>query len=171
LARTRKTSKIASGTNDFTTMSQPHIKLWDHVGLGIILSWPTGIIYSNQTGGTSCLAPEMEGAFIPLQNDCTLPDNVLLSPAKDLWDYFTGPRWNGTGATNGLEEADGNFIDDLLRKASLFPALRVDRTRLADSHEAWVHVIISSDESDDLPIFAGFTPYPRAGVLTWQNSD
>lgn len=152
-------------------MSHPRIKLFDHVGLGLIISWPTGVIYTNQTGGTANLASEMEGAFVPLRNDCTLPDHVLISPANDLWDYFTSPRRSGTGAIDSLEPEDADFIDDLLRQASLFPVLRVDRTRLTDSHEAWVHVVISGDEPNPVPLFEGFTPYPRSGVLTWQNSD
>jgi hypothetical protein len=152
-------------------MSKPRIELWEHVGLGIILSWPTGIIYTNQTGGTSCFHPEMEGAFVPLRNDCTEEGRILMSPENELWNYFTGPRWRGDGATLGLEAADADFIDDLLRKAKLFPTVRVDRDRLKDSHEAWVHVIVAGDESNDSPIFAWFAPYPRAGLLTWQNSD
>jgi hypothetical protein len=152
-------------------MPAPCIQLWEHVGLGLIISWPSGILFTNQTGGTSCLRPEFEGVFVPLCNDCTLPELVLLSPANELWDYFTGPRWQGTGATNGLQAEDADFIDAVLLKARLFPAIRVDRSRLRESHEAWVYVTISGEGSSAHPVFSGFAPYPRAGILTWSNSD
>ena len=149
----------------------PHIKLWEHVGLGLIISWPSGIIYTNQTGGTTCLQPELEGVFVPLRNECTEPELALISPENDLWDYFTNGKWAGTGATSGLDTEDADFIDELLTRVQLFPAIRIDRQRLKESHEAWVFVSITGDESGRSPIFSGFEPYPRTGVLTWQNSD
>lgn len=152
-------------------MTQPRVELWEHVGLGLIVSWESSIVFTNQTGGTSCLAPEFEGVFVPLRNDCTEKERVLVSPENDLWDYFTGPRWRGTGATNGLQEEDADFIDALLQRVSLFPTVRVDRSRLADCHEAWIRVTIAGDEPCDPPLFGGFAPYPRPGILTWQNSD
>ena len=94
-----------------------------------------------------------------------------MSPENDMRDYFTGPRWRGIGATNGLQEEDADFIDAMLQKANLFPAVRVNRGQLADSHEAWIHVTITGNEPCDPPLFAGFAPYPRPGILTWQNSD
>jgi hypothetical protein len=41
------------------------LSLYD-AGLGLIIEHPTGVIYSNQTGGNFCLQPELEGAFVPL---------------------------------------------------------------------------------------------------------
>ena len=61
-------------------MPGQRIELWEHVGLGLILEWPSGVMITNQTGGTSCLAPEIEGVFIPLRNDCTEKERVLVSP-------------------------------------------------------------------------------------------
>ena len=151
-------------------MSAPRVQLFEHVGLGVIVSWPSGVVFTNQTGGTSCLAPEMEGIFIPLRNDCTA-QGVLVSPENDLWEYFTGPRWGGIGATQGLQQQDADFIDALLHRVNLHPAMSVDRRRLRESHEAWVHVAIHDDEFRDPPLFTGFSPYPRPGILTWQNSD
>lgn len=147
------------------------MQLWDHVGLGLIVSWPTGVMFTNQTGGTSCLAPEIEGIFVPLRNYCTEKERVLISPENALWDYFTGPKHRGTGATSGLDDHDCDFIDNILKKADLFPTIRVDRSRQKQSHEAWVYVTISGDEPCDPPIYEGFRPYPRQGILTWQNSD
>jgi len=87
--------------------------------------------------------------------------------------YFVGPKHCGAGATSGLDSGDADFIDDVLSRSGLDGVIKVDRKQLDRSHEAWVHVIIEADESDDtdLAMFASFGPYPRPGILTWANSD
>ncbi len=47
-------------------MSKAIINLYQFSGIGLIVSHPTGIVYTNQTGGYACLSPEFEGAFVPL---------------------------------------------------------------------------------------------------------
>jgi len=152
---------------------KPVVQLWESVGLGLIVEYPSGIIYSNQTGGTSCLHPEIEGAFVPLRNDTEYDEPKLLSPENDLFDYFEGPKHRGTGATSGLDSADADFIDCILQTCSLGGAVAVDRQRLRESHEAWVRVTVNREEENDhgLKIFRGFDPYPRPGILTWSNTD
>jgi hypothetical protein len=151
---------------------KPLISLIDHVGLGLILEFPSGVIYSNQTGGTSCLHPELEGVFIPLRNDCVQESREFLSPEHVLFAYFGGPKWRGTGATKGIDSEDADFIDQLLAKYRLAHCITTDRSRLRDSQEAWVWVQVTSDEDvPELGAFVGFAPYPRSGVLTWQNTD
>ena len=74
----------------------------------------------------------------------------------------------------------------MLAKWQLSDSLFIDEARLSDSHEAWVYVIVHRDEGpqqfekvvvhgpggqDNLRLFHGFGPYPRAGVLTWGNTD
>ena len=128
---------------------------------------------SNQTGGTSCLQPEVEGVYIPLRNDYALKDLRFSSPELELSAYFEGPKHRGAGATSGLDSADADFIDNVLSNSGLDGAISVDRKQLVCSHEAWVHVVLKTDESadEDLAMFAGFGPYPRHGILTWANSD
>ena len=111
-------------------MPLQRIELWEHVGLGLILEWPSGVTITNQTGGTSCLAPEIEGVFIPLRNDVTVKERVLISPENELFDYFCGPKWRGIGATSGIDSDDADFIDLMLEKVKLSPTIRVDRARL-----------------------------------------
>jgi hypothetical protein len=150
---------------------KPVVELWEGVGLGLIIEWPSGILFSNQTGGTSTLHPETEGIFVPLRNDCERQGNRLLSPDSELLEYFEGPKHKGTGATQGLDSEDADFITSVLARWHL-DQVTVDRARLADSHEAWVHVIIDENKSgnEELP-FHNFAPYPRRGILTWSNSD
>lgn len=152
---------------------KPVIQLWDSVGLGVIIRCESGVVITNQTGGTHCLHPGAEGVFVPLRNDCLLKDHIFISPEHDLTAWFVGPKHRGAGATSGLDAEDADFIDGLLQRNRLHPAIQVDRSHLEESHEAWVHVLITEDEHGDadLAIFANFGPYPRQGILTWCNSD
>jgi hypothetical protein len=149
---------------------KPKVLLYEHVGLGLIVAFPSGVTYSNQAGGFACFQPELEGIFIPLRNDCLVEGNELLSPAVGLEEYFTGEKWRGA-AMHGIDEEDADFIDALLQSHRLSHCLKVDRTRLDESSEAWIHVEVGADEAGEIPIFSGLGPYPRYGVLTWQNSD
>jgi hypothetical protein len=149
--------------------TRPIIHLWDAVGLGLILEYPSGILYSNQAGGYSCLHPLLEGMYIPVGNDVAA-DGSLISPETDLYQYFVGPKWQGTGATSGLDQADADYIDALLAHYRLSAMLRVDRDRISASCEAWVWVEVHDDELP-LGILRGAGPYPRRGVITWSNSD
>ena len=145
-------------------------RLWESVGLGLIVEWPSGVVFSNQTGGTSCLQPEFEGVFVPIGNDCELAGGRLLSPESELAAYFDGPKYRGTGATGGLDAGDADFIASILEKWRLSGLITVDPSRLAESHEAWVHVIVRGDDpANELSLF-DLAPYPRRGVLTWGNS-
>lgn len=149
------------------------IRLYDAVGIGVIVCCESGVRVSNQTGGTSCLQPEVEGIFIPLRNDCRVGNAQFASAELELSRYFCGSKHRGAGATSGLDLEDAAFIDKVLGHARLDAAISVDRDQLLASHEAWVHVVIKADESSDpdLALFAGFAPYPRRGILTWFNSD
>lgn len=146
---------------------KPIIELWESVGLGLIVEMPTGVVYSNQTGGTSCLHPSTEGAFLPLRGD----SGELICPERELLGYFEGPKHRGAGATGGLDATDADFIDEVLARARLSEIVRVDRERLSESHEAWVRVLLVSDDREPAPLFQQLGPYPRNAVLTWGNSD
>jgi hypothetical protein len=152
---------------------RPIIRLYDAVGTGVILICESGVTVTNQTGGTACLQPEVEGVYVPLRNEYYLEDLRFSSPELELSAYFEGPKHLGAGAISGLDSEDAEFIDNLLSHYGLDAAIKVDRKKLDLSHEAWVHVTIQSDEHADesLAAFAGFAPYPRQGILTWSNSD
>ncbi len=145
----------------------------DAAGLGLIIAFPSGVVYSNQTGGTSCLHPECEGIYIPLRNDTEEGaseggrDRQLRSPEHELVEYFFRGKYEGSGATWGLDEEDAIFIESVLAKWDLGECVRIDRDRLVESHEAWVHVTVVGEHQ----AFSGFGPYPRSGILTWTNSD
>ncbi len=144
-------------------MRKPKIKLWSGNGLGAIVSVPTGVVYSNQTGGTSCLHPEMEGAYIPLDAEA----------GEELFSYFSGPKHRGTGAVTGLDAEDAAFVEMLLAERRLSEFISLDRDRLQESHEAWVWAKVIGDGGADEfgALFSGLGPYPREAVLTWENTD
>jgi hypothetical protein len=172
---------------------KPLIRLWDTVGLGVIILFPSGVNYSNQAGGHSCLQPEAEGVFVPLHDEATEQEKMLYS-------HFTGPKWGGW-CNQYIDDETADFIDNLLELSHHTKILKVDRQRLQDSYESWVYVQIwdqpkeppvshnmeqgvgltasgeSWKDSDyiDFPIegwlykFYGFGP--ACGILTWRNSD
>jgi hypothetical protein len=45
---------------------KPFVELLDFDSLGLIISFPSGVIYTNQVGGTGCFQLEIEGVFVPL---------------------------------------------------------------------------------------------------------
>jgi len=154
-------------------MSKPIFQLYDAIGLGIIFCHKSGVIYSNQTGGTSNLDPTVEGVYLPIRNDYLEVSKEFVSPENELTKYFTGHPHRGTGATNGISEEDAKQIEGILSLYRLHPVISVDRERFLDSHEAWIFINIEADELEDtgLSAWSGFDMYPLKGVLTWCNSD
>ncbi len=122
----------------------------------------TGVVFVNQAGGYSCMKPEMEGIYIPLDDDFN-------DIEAKLHEYFTGPKHRGSGATSGLDEADADRIDEILRSRPSPCPVTVDRSLLKTSMEAWVHVRLQQ-QTEFVPLFQGFEPDAPA-VLTWSNSD
>jgi hypothetical protein len=134
---------------------RPIIRLWHGPGLGLILLGESGVLYTNQTGGYACLHPAAEGWYVPLVDSRYDQDAALKA-------YFGGPPWNGACAT-GITNADADFVDRLLQSSSVSAFLRVDRERLTNSHEAWLHVVIGT-----VPIKA--TVFPPASAPGGQSS-
>lgn len=152
-------------THSLDLVGKPMIELWDTSGLGIIVEYPSGVLVSNQTGGTSCLHPFIEGIYIPLHNDYTDIEKEFLSPAVDLEEYFVGQKHMGTRATNGIDQEDVLKITEILTRYGLSDSISIDTDRLKQSHEAWVYVKIKN-----CYVLRNF-PSELNGVLTWNNSD
>ncbi len=142
------------------------VELYDTVGTSLILRYPTGITYTNQAGGTSCLQPSTDGVLIPFGNDYG-EDGKFISLELELAKYFDS-EYGGTGATNGITHADADTIERVLEQHQLNTWIAVDRDMLQSSFEAWINVLVLSDHAC---YCRGFDPYPRSGVLTWANSD
>jgi hypothetical protein len=161
------------------------VRLWDHDGIGLIIKCETGVIYSNQTGGACCMQPEQEGAFVPVGTHVDSATGLLISTENDLLEYFQGPPWFGSGASTGLTNDDADAIDRILLPQSRISQIIVDRGKLRESHEAWVHVLLGefhqtiatvldldgSLKETNLEKYSGFGPCPVRAILTWGNSD
>jgi hypothetical protein len=79
---------------------KPTIELWESVGLGLIVEMPSGVLYSNQTGGFSCLHPSTEGVFLPIRNDHSFWE--LLSPEASA-------RSSASGLLNPMRLGSASF--------------------------------------------------------------
>jgi hypothetical protein len=155
------------------------IRLYELEGLGLIVEHDSGVFYTNQAGGTCCAQPEIEGVLVPLGTE-----------TEDKLDaYFA----SADVPPIRLEPRHADALDVILRTPPEGYAwtptffLQVDRSRLAESMEAWLYVTITScpdpvsfadpnqNLQPELPQhpthypFAGFAG--RSGVLTWTNSD
>ena len=127
--------------------------------IGLIVKAATGVLYSNQAGGFACLHPEVEGFFVPLRTPFGMRE---LNALQDLFP-------SGFDAEDGMDEETAERIDRLLTRQGL-KCIRVDRSKLAESWEAWVHVTVSGELDYKVPL-EGATPARLEAVLTWPNSD
>lgn len=131
------------------------VALWDTLGAFIVVEAPTGIVYTNQVGGTACSDPKVEGWLLPLHRWSwgEYGEGALGELTTDLW---------GKGALAGLAEETLTKIDAAIKQLTISSILdtgkfKLDRSRLEETFngEAWVPVL---------------TPWGR-GWLTWENSD
>jgi len=143
-------------------LDKPLVQLWCGQRLGLIVLHPSGVYYSNQTGGHACLHPLAEGIFVPIRDD-------TLDLEKELKDYFVGPKWKGW-CSEGIDEETATFVDDVLAKSHLTRDVTVNRNRIIDSHEAWVYVDYRNPKTADWN--SEITGFGQCqAVLTWENSD
>ncbi|HXG64310.1 MAG TPA: DUF6210 family protein [Blastocatellia bacterium] len=146
---------------------KPIIDLSDpsDIGLGLIILWPSGVIYTHQTGGYNCLGPEEEGVFVRLYKELHDQEAMLI-------DYFGGPKWRGW-CGDEIDNETADFIDQVLSLSERTIFLKVDRSRLQDSHEAWIYVDVSEPATQS----NGYRPAAIngfgncKGVLIWSNTD
>lgn len=132
---------------------KPIIALHNFDSLGVIVIFPSGVIYTNQAGGYACLHPEIEGVFVPL---AVGHRKILFA----LQQHFNG-NWRH------IEESDAKTINKLL-KSDGFGFIQVDKTILDESFEAWIYVEIE-EIAETFPLIKGFGK--TKGILTWANSD
>ncbi|MGH1374700.1 MAG: DUF6210 family protein [Alphaproteobacteria bacterium] len=136
----------------------------------LIIPHTTGVIYSRQVGGISCTQKETEGFIIPITDFRCLTSNKPIDANKCLEEFWT-TKW-GMHCYSGIDEETANFMDELLHEPILEHPLQlsVDRSRLAESMEAWVHMKISYSCEDRGHIDLLGKSATEA-ILTWVNSD
>lgn len=132
-------------------LSKKEVNLWSLSDLGLIILCNSGVVYSNQVGGVSCMQFSEEGILTIIEDDIEYVRNGLFEITKDYPTYLT------------LDHADK--IDLLFSQHSCASYIKVDRSRISESMEAWIYVDV---EECMFPI-NGFGK--SKGVLTWSNSD
>lgn len=130
---------------------------------GLIILFPSGVTYHNQTCGTACLQRYAEGILVLL----TDPYLVLGAPFATYQCLLESKLRNLDWLPKpGITEARAAEIDTFLKSSKYTEGLTVDREQLAKSEEAWVWVNV---EPADLAMYSAFGSCK--GVLVWPNSD
>lgn len=136
-----------------------HVTLHSFPDLGLIVKAATGVIYSNQTGGFACRHSQVEGFFVPLRTYFGMRELHALQ----------GIFPSGFDADDGIDEETATRLEWILDQQGL-QCVRVDRAKLAESWEAWIHVRLSGELGDKVPLEEP-RPDTLEAVLTWPNSD
>ena len=132
------------------------IKLWYAHGLFAIVHAKTGIVYQNQTGGVHLIQAQAEGILAPLNSYI----------AGDWNDTVDGRLSRLLNCVIGLKKKDADAVDKILSLSAETRCMKMDRSKLASSQEAWLHVRILKSATENLEQFGG-----SSAVLTWENSD
>jgi len=125
----------------------------------LIIPGKTGVTYTNQVGGTECAYPELEGSIVPVEYDIQLetPMNSLTLKIGKLF-----PEGNPGDITNDIAEN----IQFLLDSSPYTKDIKIDRSKLNQSKEAWLHVKVQGSLDDMID-----SSIDKVAVLTWSNSD
>lgn len=136
------------------------VELWGLSNfLGAIVPAPTGVVWTNQTGGTSCQHPEVEGYYLPLPN--------LLGSSDEARLVNVG--W-GDGAY------DTTLVQNFLEVNELTGLFEPAPDTRFPLHEAWVPVRIKTVLAS-IPTCASFVDVLLQGhrgceaILVYENSD
>jgi len=128
----------------------------------LIVEHASGVSYQNQVAGVACLHVELEGVLSPLDVGPEIAQKIQAGP------YPAGHV--------GISAETADDLDAALASGPGTRFIKVDRARMDQSSEAWVHVVVDSPETD-VPSLSGpyFGPIygfgAGRGVLTWPNSD
>jgi hypothetical protein len=120
----------------------------------LIISLPTGIFYTAQTGGMDCNHPQCEGLAI------ALPERLQ---NFDDCSYGCNHLWQMPEAREKLaNDLDAFFISERHIHIS------IDRDKLSELSEGWWPVVYNRHLGDS---FNGITPGPFKGYIHTGNCD
>jgi len=142
---------------DVTNVPKPRILLYNLWQTGLIILCQSGVVYQNQTCGYACIQRTAEGVLVPLL------DIPLATKMCPLYVSFDNLDWD---SKSGISQTRAVEVDGLLSQWSYTSRIRVDRSYLDDSAEAWVYVTVTPDDTVE---YSGFGECK--GILTWPNSD
>jgi hypothetical protein len=117
----------------------PVVELWDQGEgdwLGIIIPLKSGVVLTNQVGGTACFHPSVEGIYLPLPPTYEQKDDPLYERTFEVY----------------VPEMVQIFLDKQEMNHQFMPLDKVDAKQFSSSGtqlaEAWVPVRIRSFEND-----------------------
>jgi len=133
------------------------VVLWNMEGAAAIVLEASGVVYANQTCGHACVQSEAEGILVPFNDDPPLdePERALSERLSLILEY-----------AHYLTPALADKIDAAFAAHPDTRCATVDRSRLRDSHEAWIYVDLDGAASG---LLSGFGR--SKAVITWPNSD
>jgi hypothetical protein len=141
------------------------------ISAGLIISHPTGVLWTNQTGGILCHHPVIEGFCVPgwmngKEGPIRKINDIIYARAMSNWRW---PLYPSGYPDVGLDWQAADAIDAALAEFNV-PYLTIRRCDLAVSEEAWLHLALDSSHEDlrawdlqDAEVFHA--------VLTYLNSD
>jgi hypothetical protein len=125
----------------------------------LIIPCQTGVLYTQQCGGTACMQRHMEGALVPIDYD------HLLENYKESLEYHLESLFP-EGNPGVVTEEHVEHIQRMLDGSPFTRGIKIDHSRLADSVESWLYVTVHGDLDGTLQGFGDI-----GAVLTWPNSD
>ena len=137
------------------------VRLWGLPDAMLIIPERSGVRFTNQVMGHLCMQPEVEGILVPFTGDYPI-DERGRPAVPTIAERLTHVLLNAGEMTDSQADA----VDAILAEYAETRGTTVNRGRLMDSGEAWVHVNVVPG---DLSLLVGFEPF--AAILTWNNSD
>jgi len=125
----------------------------------LLIPGGTGVIYTNQVGGTECDYPEIEGSIVPIEYD------FLLEKINDslTWKICKLFQKENSGI---LDQQAAKKIQNLLNSSVFTSDIEIDWGKLKESKEAWLHVNIKGSLGSIIQ-----NREVKKAILTWPNSD
>lgn len=137
------------------------VRLWTLPDVMLIVPGQSGVVYTNQVMGYACVHPEIEGFLVPFVPDYPIDERgrpAVDTLAERLRAVLENAMW--------MTASQADQVDSILEDFAESRGTVVDRTRLKDSGEAWVHVNVAPGEFSRMVSWE-----PCKGILTWNNSD
>ena len=125
----------------------------------LIVPAQTGVVYTNQVGGTECEHPEIEGFVIPIEYDIQIenPQNSLTFKVCELFP-------EGSAGVININCAEK--IQELLDSSPFTKGIKINLDKLKKSKESWLHVTVEGNLDDTFD-----SDNISEAILTWPNSD
>jgi hypothetical protein len=128
----------------------------------LLVEYPSGVRYENQVGGVVCYRERIEGVLSPVDVSREGTERIQNCP------YPSGAQ--------GITGEIADTIDYILSTHPGARHLTVDRDRIDESWEAWVHVRIEAPTDAAHDVMGSYSGLvygfgSARGVLTWPNSD